>query len=74
MEFEFGRLGRCWQEFDPELKRWPELKKSDLLESIFEDKVERKFWTNLWQKLMIILKKLILGIINGLLHVLQIMD
>ena len=41
---------RCWINFDPELKMWPKFKKSQSLKSIFEDKVERKYWSNIWQK------------------------
>lgn len=39
---------RCWQHFDPSLQNWPEIRRSSLMNTIFEDKVERKYWGRLW--------------------------
>ena len=42
---------RCWKHYDLELKQWPALRDSNYLDSVFEDPVERKYWTLLWQRL-----------------------
>ena len=41
---------RCWKKFDLEIKNWPDIKKSDLLKSILEDPIERKYWSSMWEK------------------------
>jgi hypothetical protein len=43
---------RCWQHYDAELSQWPALRDSGLLFTIFEDPVERKYWTRIWQRLV----------------------
>ena len=43
---------RCWSKYDAELTQWPKLRKSKLLKTIFEDSVERKYWSDIWQKLL----------------------
>jgi hypothetical protein len=43
---------RCWQHYDAELCQWPALRDSGLLGTIFEDPVERKYWSGIWQRLV----------------------
>ena len=43
---------RCWSKYDAELTQWPKLRKSKLLKTIFEDSVERQYWSDIWQKLL----------------------
>ena len=40
-----------WQYYDAELTQWPSLRDSGLLESIFKDPMERKYWSSIWQRL-----------------------
>lgn len=42
---------RCWTYFDSDLQRWPALRSSGLLESMFEDPIERGYWSAIWQRL-----------------------
>ena len=42
---------RCWQHYDGELSQWLALRDSGLLETMFEDPLERKYWTRIWQRL-----------------------
>lgn len=44
---------RCWQYYDADLKSWPTLRDSGLLNSIFEDSIERTYWQNIWQRLLL---------------------
>ncbi len=41
---------RCWQHYDADLSQWPHLRDSGLLETIFEDSVERQYWSAIWQR------------------------
>lgn len=41
---------RCWQYYDPSIGKWPILNKSGLMETIFEDRVERNYWSRIWQR------------------------
>jgi hypothetical protein len=41
---------RCWQNYDPRLLQWPHLCESGLMESLFDDYVERLFWSRKWQE------------------------
>jgi hypothetical protein len=43
---------RCWRHYDAELKHWPILRDSGLLQTIFEDPLERKLWHGIWQRLL----------------------
>jgi hypothetical protein len=43
---------RCWQHYDAHLSQWPALRNSGLMESIFEDSVESKYWSAIWQRLI----------------------
>ena len=43
---------RCWQHYDSELNQWPAFRNSGLLETIFDDPIERKYWSRIWQKLV----------------------
>jgi hypothetical protein len=43
---------RCWQHYDADLSKWTALLDSGLLESIFEDPLERNFWSRTWQRLL----------------------
>jgi hypothetical protein len=42
---------RCWQHYDADLSQWPTLLDSGLLETIFEDPLERSYWSGIWQRL-----------------------
>jgi len=42
---------RCWKHYDAELSQWPILRDSGLLGSIFEDPLERNYWSGIWQRL-----------------------
>ena len=42
---------RCWQHYDENLSQWPVLRDSGLLETMFEDRSERKYWSLIWQRL-----------------------
>jgi len=44
---------RCWKHYDRELKRWPALKASGLMKTIFEDPVARSYWAGLWDNLLV---------------------
>jgi hypothetical protein len=41
---------RCWQHYDADLSQWPAMRDSGLLDTIFEDPLEREYWTNQWQR------------------------
>ena len=43
---------RCWQHYDASLIQWPALRDSGLLETVFEDPIERKYWSRIWQRLV----------------------
>lgn len=43
---------RCWQHYDPNLSQWPALRDSGLLNTIFTDPAERKYWSRIWQRLI----------------------
>jgi hypothetical protein len=43
---------RCWQHYDAELSHWPALRESGLLFRIFEDPVEGRYWSGIWQQLV----------------------
>jgi hypothetical protein len=40
---------RCWQQFDSDLSQWPNLRDSGLMNSVFEDPIERAYWSKIWQ-------------------------
>ena len=42
---------RCWQHYDADLSQWPDLRESGLLDTIFEDPLERNYWSRIWQRL-----------------------
>ena len=44
---------RCWKHYDVNMKKWPKLKESNLLKTIFEDPLEEKYWTNIWDDLFL---------------------
>jgi hypothetical protein len=57
----FGRYNHCWgwaswrsrwRHYDDELCQWSALRKSGLLFAIFEDPVERTYWSRIWQTLL----------------------
>jgi hypothetical protein len=39
---------RCWKHFDVEMKLWPDFKKSGLINSLFSDSRERRYWDRAW--------------------------
>jgi hypothetical protein len=43
---------RCWQHYDGDLQQWPALRNSGLLDSIFDDPIERRYWSRIWQRLL----------------------
>jgi hypothetical protein len=43
---------RCWQHYDGDMTRWTKLRDSGLLNTIFEDAVERQYFANVWQRLL----------------------
>ena len=43
---------RCWEHYDAELIQWPVLRASGLLSAIFEDPLERYYWSRIWQRLL----------------------
>jgi hypothetical protein len=43
---------RCWQHYDADLSQWPTLRDSGLLDTIFEDPLERIYWSGIWQRLL----------------------
>jgi hypothetical protein len=43
---------RCWQHYDADLSQWPALRESGLLGTIFEDPLERNYWSGIWQRLL----------------------
>lgn len=43
---------RCWKHFDSDLTQWPAIRDSGLLDSIFDDPVERIYWRSIWQRLV----------------------
>ena len=42
---------RCWQHYDSDLSRWPRLRDSGLLQTIFPNPQERTFWSGIWETL-----------------------
>lgn len=43
---------RCWKYYDADLNQWPAIRSSTLLETIFEDPLERSYWSAIWQRLI----------------------
>jgi hypothetical protein len=43
---------RCWQHYDSDLSQWPALRDSGLLNTVFEDPLERNYWSGIWQRLL----------------------
>ncbi len=43
---------RCWLHYDAELSQWPALRDSGLMEAIFDDPLERIYWSGIWQQLI----------------------
>ncbi|WP_411875739.1 hypothetical protein [Vulcanococcus limneticus] len=43
---------RCWQHYDADLRLWPALRDSGLLDIVLEDPLERNYWSAIWQQLM----------------------
>jgi hypothetical protein len=43
---------RCWQQYDADLSQWSALRDSGLLETVFEDPLERQYWSAIWQRLV----------------------
>jgi hypothetical protein len=43
---------RCWQHYAADLSQWPALRDSGLLGTIFEDPLERNYWSAIWQGLL----------------------
>ena len=40
-----------WEKYDFELKEWPILKDSEMLDFIFNDPLEKEYWSNIWENL-----------------------
>jgi hypothetical protein len=43
---------RCWNHYDAELEQWPALRESGLLKTIFENPLERNYWSGIWNSLL----------------------
>lgn len=43
---------RCWQHYDGELSRWPLLRSSGLLATVFDDPLEARWWGAIWDRLL----------------------
>ena len=43
---------RCWRHYDADLLQWPALKASGLLQTIFENPEEARYWTRIWDRLL----------------------
>jgi len=43
---------RAWKNYDSNLNTWPKFKESNLLKSIFNNSIEIKYWTNVFDKLV----------------------
>ena len=43
---------RCWHHYDADLIQWIAIRDSGLLNSIFEDPLERNYWSRIWQRLL----------------------
>jgi len=41
---------RCWQHYDADLSQWPALRESGRLDTVFEDPLERTYWSGIWQR------------------------
>lgn len=59
--YYFSRYSHCWgwaswrsrwQHYDSNLNGWPALRDSPLLSTIFEDSIERSYWSGIWQRLL----------------------
>ena len=37
-----------WNEYDIDIKDWPHIKSTNMLANIFEDKIEKEYWINIW--------------------------
>ena len=37
-----------WHNYDVEIRDWPDIKSSNMLANIFEDQIEKDYWTNIW--------------------------
>lgn len=42
---------RAWKHYDHNLEQWESLKKSGLLNSIFDNSYERQYWYRIWERL-----------------------
>lgn len=43
---------RCWEHFDGDLDQWTPLKTSGLIDHVFEDPLERQYWSSIWNRLL----------------------
>ena len=43
---------RCWVHYDGELSHWMPLRDSGLLDSVFQNPLERQYWSNIFQRLL----------------------
>ena len=44
---------RCWNQYDPEMQSWPDMKNSHLLKEAFESEEEWTYWSSYWDKVSI---------------------
>lgn len=42
-----------WDHYDVDMKKWPALRDSGLLSSVFKSKVELRFWKELWERMYV---------------------
>jgi hypothetical protein len=43
---------RCWHYYDADMNLWPALRDSNHLQIIFNDPIEKKYWSGIWQNLL----------------------
>lgn len=42
---------RCWKEYDPDIKKWPEIKKNKILKNVFDNKRQFKYWEKIFDNI-----------------------
>lgn len=42
---------RAWKHYDADLRRWPAFKESGFINSVFDDRLEAAYWSEIWESL-----------------------
>ena len=42
---------RCWKEYDPYIRRWPEIKTNKIINNVFDNKRQYKFWEEIFDNI-----------------------